>query len=53
MPSDSYIKNMTNLPVAVVGLDNVVVVATPDGILVASKSHAKKVGEVAKLIQTQ
>lgn len=51
--SDSYIKNMTNLPVAVVGLDNVVVVATPDGILVASKSHAKKVGEVAKLIQTQ
>ena len=48
--SDSYLRNELDIPLAVVGLDNVVVVATKDGILVTSKSQAKKVGEVAKQI---
>ncbi len=39
-------------PVAVIGLDNVVVVNTPAGILVARKDVSHRAGEVAKKIQT-
>jgi len=49
--NESYMHNELDIPVAVVGLDNVVVVATEKGILVANKSQARKVGEVAKKIQ--
>lgn len=38
-------------PVAVIGLDNVVVVNTPDGILVARKDVSHRTGEVAKKLQ--
>ncbi len=38
-------------PVAVIGLDNVVVVNTSDGILVARKDVAAKCGDVAKKLQ--
>jgi hypothetical protein len=38
-------------PIAVIGLDNIVVVNTKDGILVARKDLSHKVGDIAKKIQ--
>jgi len=38
-------------PIAVIGLDNVVVVNTPDGILVSRKDISHRTGEVAKKLQ--
>lgn len=46
--TNSYIENTTETPVAVIGLDNVVVVNTPNGVLVTNKNYAQKVGDVAK-----
>lgn len=47
-----YIRNEEpEKPVAVIGLDNVVVVNTPDGILVARKDIAAKCGDIAKQLQ--
>lgn len=47
-----YIRNEESAkPVAVIGLDNVVVVNTPDGILVARKDVAAKSGDIAKSLQ--
>jgi len=46
--SNSYIRNETDKPIAVIGLDNVVVVNTPNGILVVNKNYAQKVGDVSK-----
>ena len=47
-----YVRNEEpGKPVAVIGLDNVVVVNTPDGILVSRKDLAPKVGDIAKQIQ--
>ncbi|TAL15299.1 mannose-1-phosphate guanyltransferase [Patescibacteria group bacterium] len=43
-----YIRNEEAKPIAVIGLDNVVVVNTPDGILVARKDVSQRTGEVAK-----
>jgi mannose-1-phosphate guanylyltransferase len=48
---NAYIRNEESKPVAVIGLDNVVVVNTPDGILVSRKDLSQKVGEIAKKIQ--
>jgi mannose-1-phosphate guanylyltransferase len=45
-----YIENYEAKPLAVVGLDNVVIVNTKDGVLVARKDLGQKVGEVAKRI---
>lgn len=46
---NSYIRNEEpDKPVAVIGLDNVVVVNTPDGILVARKDVSAKCGDIAK-----
>ena len=46
---NSYIRNEeSGKPVAVIGLDNIVVVNTADGILVARKDVAAKCGDVAK-----
>lgn len=50
--SNSYIQNQKDAPVAVVGLDNVVVVVNDNGILVANKNYAQQIGEVAKKIQS-
>jgi hypothetical protein len=36
----------------VIGLDNIVVVNTPDGILVARKDMSAKAGDVAKKLQS-
>lgn len=48
---NSFIQNYEDKPIAVIGLDNVVVVNTPDGILVARTDMSQKVGEVSKRIQ--
>ena len=45
---NSFIQNHDDRPLAVIGLDNVVVVSTKDGILVARKDLAQKVGDVSK-----
>lgn len=46
-----YIRNEEAKPIAVIGLDNIVVVNTPRGILVARKDISQRVGEIAKKIQ--
>lgn len=45
-----YVENHEDKPLAVVGLDNVVVINTKDGILVARKDLGQQVGVVAKRI---
>lgn len=47
-----YVRNEeSGKPVAVIGLDNVVVINTPDGILVARKDVSAKCGDIAKKLQ--
>lgn len=46
--TNSYIHNDSGIPVAIIGLDNVVVVHTKHGILVTNKNFAQKVGEISK-----
>ena len=48
-----FIRNEEDKPVAVIGLDNIVVVNTKDGVLVARKDLSHKVGDIAKKIQTK
>lgn len=50
---NSLIRNDENKPLAIIGLDNVVVINTPNGLLVARKDIAHRVGEVAKKLQAQ
>jgi mannose-1-phosphate guanylyltransferase/mannose-6-phosphate isomerase len=45
---NSFIQNSEEKPVIVIGMDNVAIVNTPQGILVARKDSAQKVGEVSK-----
>lgn len=45
---NAYIENQEDKPVAVIGLDNVVVVNTPNGILVARKDLSQRVGDISK-----
>jgi mannose-1-phosphate guanylyltransferase len=45
---NSFVQNYEDKPVAVIGLDNVVVVNTPHGLLVARKDLSQKVGDVSK-----
>lgn len=47
---NSFIQNYEDKPLAVIGLDNVAVINTPNGILVTRKDLAQKVGEVSKRI---
>lgn len=47
---NSYVHNEEDKPVAVIGLDNVAVINTPHGLLIARKDLAQKVGEVSKRI---
>lgn len=46
--SNSYIRNDTEHKVAVIGLDNVAVVMTEHGLVVANRNHAHRVGDVSK-----
>lgn len=45
---NSFVQNHEDKPVAVIGLDNVVVVNTPHGIVVARKDLSQKVGDISK-----
>ena len=49
---NSFIQNHDTKPMAVIGLDNIVVINTKNGILVARKDLAQKVGEVSKRIMS-
>lgn len=46
--SNSYLHNDTDTNVAVIGLDNVVVVMTDKGLVVANRNHSQKIGPVSK-----
>lgn len=48
---NAYVRNEDGRPIAIIGLDNVVVVNTDNGILVARKDLSQKVGEIAKKVQ--
>lgn len=48
---NAFVQNYEDKPVAVIGLDNVVVINTPNGILVARKDLAQKVGDVSKRLK--
>ena len=48
-----YIRNEETKPIAVIGLDNIVVVNTPDGILISRKDVSHRTGEVAKKLQAE
>ena len=48
---NSYLRNDEDKPVAVIGLDNIVVVNTPNGILVARKDLSQNVKNIATKIQ--
>lgn len=45
---NSFVQNYEDKPLAVVGLDNVVVVNTPHGIAVIRKDLSQKIGDVSK-----
>ncbi len=49
--ANSYIRNEEDKPVAIIGLDNIVVINTKNGILVSRKDLSQKVGDIAKKIQ--
>ena len=44
----SLIQNYEDKPVAVIGLDNCVVINTPHGLLVARKDMSQKIGDISK-----
>lgn len=46
-----YVRNEEDKPIAVIGLDNIVIVNTPAGILVTRKDISHRAGEIAKKIQ--
>ncbi|MBA3758776.1 NTP transferase domain-containing protein [Candidatus Saccharibacteria bacterium] len=50
---NSIIRNDESKPLAVIGLDNVAVINTPQGILVTRKDLAQQVGEVSKRISAK
>lgn len=49
---NSYVRNEEDKPIAVIGLDNVVIVNTKDGLLVARKDLSQKVGDIAKSLMS-
>jgi mannose-1-phosphate guanylyltransferase/mannose-6-phosphate isomerase len=51
--TNSLVRNDTDIPVVVIGLDNIVVVSTPNGLVVANKGHSQKVGDVAKRLHAR
>lgn len=50
---NSFVQNHQSQPVAVIGLDNVVVVNTDKGLLVTRKDMSQAVGDIAKKIQAR
>ncbi len=51
--TNSFVRNDTDNKVAVVGLDNVAVVVTDNGILVTNRNFAHKVGDVSKRFRSK
>lgn len=51
--TDSYVRNETSRPVAVIGVGNVAVISTDNGILVTNKAQAQKVGDISKRLQAE
>ncbi len=49
---NSYIQNEENKPVIVIGLDNIAVVNTPEGVLVTRKDMGQEVGDLSKRLQS-
>ncbi|MDR3302497.1 MAG: NTP transferase domain-containing protein [Spirochaetaceae bacterium] len=49
--ADIFVRNDEEKPVAVIGLEHIVVINTPNGILVSSKDAVHKAGEIAKQLQ--
>lgn len=45
-----FVRNEEDKPIAIIGLDNIVVVNTPSGILIARRDLSHRTGEVAKQI---
>jgi mannose-1-phosphate guanylyltransferase len=45
---NSFIQNFDNKPMAVIGLDNIIIVNTKDGLLVARKDRSQEVGDISK-----
>jgi mannose-1-phosphate guanylyltransferase/mannose-6-phosphate isomerase len=50
---NSLIRNQEDKPMAVIGLDNVAVINTPQGLLVTRKDLAQQVGEISKRFSTK
>lgn len=50
---NTFVENLEDKPVAVIGMDNCVVINTPHGILVARKDLSQKVGDVSKRFAAQ
>lgn len=50
---NSFIQNYDKKPLAVIGLDNVVVINSPDGMLVVRKDMSQKVGDVSKRLHNR
>lgn len=48
---NSFLQNHEDKPMAVIGLDNIVVINTKDGIIVTRKDLSQAVGDMAKRIQ--
>ncbi len=50
---NSLVQNYENKPIAVIGLDNVAVINTPEGLVVTRKDISQKVKDAVKLLETQ
>ncbi len=51
--TNTFVYNDEAKPVAVIGLDDVIIVNTPNGLLVARKDLAPRVGEISKRLNKQ
>jgi len=49
--ANAFIQNYEDKPIAVIGLDNIIVVNTPKGLVVARKDLSQKVGDISKRFQ--
>lgn len=50
---NNYLHNKDSKPLVVIGLDNIVVVNTPDGVLVCRRDQAQKVGDAIKAFKKE
>ena len=50
---NSVVQNFEDKPIAVIGLDNCVVINTPEGLLITRKDLSQKVGDVSKRLNSK